>query len=92
METYFTQKSSRAARPLSRIVIGLHERGYSEDFFLREGKLTNCADQSFALESVSVTAFNYVAGGNSGRKFLYTVETDTGLKGILISENNMVTA
>jgi len=89
-----TITQSYPAKPqadLSQAIILLHECGYSADFFLKAGHLHSpSAPDSFPLVYTRVTyRSSYWDVMEEEHKYIYTVETDTGLKGIILTEKDL---
>ena len=92
MHTYLKEKCAGQAKLLTELVISLHEEGYSEDFFLMDGMICDYCQRPFAPHSFSVTRLDYFVSQKEKNRFLYVVETDTGLKGLLICEETLTSA
>ena len=74
---------------LTRIIIDLHEKGYSEDFlmlddyrylWLKNGTEFHLLD--FQIE-ILVKAFDQLSGNY---KYIHKIDTVSGIKGLLISD------
>ena len=74
---------------LTRIIIQLHEKGYSEDFIMIDKEKYVCiqSNREFSICSLQIEIFNIAFDQFSGcYKYVHTIETHTGLKGVLIAD------
>jgi len=74
---------------LTLTIIGLHALGYTEDLYLRDGYLYAVEiGQEFYLKGTMVRQWSVLTGCKEGKcYYVYSVETDTGVKGVFISEH-----
>ena len=80
-------KIIRIKNGLTRRVAELHGRGYGFDFSVSGNKQFLCLQNNmvFINEAISVTLVDQVYDKLSRQfKYIHTVETDTGQKGILL--------
>jgi hypothetical protein len=75
---------------LTRMIIKLHEMGYSEDFIRAdEGKYVcvQCNGE-FSASNLQIKVFNLAFDHFSGcYKYIHTIETHSGLKGVFIADS-----
>ncbi len=74
---------------LTRMIIDLHEKGYSSDFFKVEETLYAgmIPDYGFLLSTVHIQVLSLFYDPSVRKwKYVHTVETHTGVKGVLITE------
>ncbi len=75
---------------LTRIIIDLHEKGYSEDFLMLDHYKYLCLGNGaeFHLYDsqvvVLVKAFDQLSGDY---KYIHKIDTDSGMKGLLIADS-----
>ncbi|OOQ60337.1 hypothetical protein [Mucilaginibacter pedocola] len=82
-----TNKHGRQGNGLIRRVTELHQLGYGFDFSLNINKQILCVQNGLAFiqEALSIKLIDQVYDSSSRQfKYIHTVETDTGQKGILL--------
>ena len=74
---------------LTELIIGLHEQGYTEDFFMEGQAIYLTAGEKqmnlclpFTIKDID----EYYDSLNRKYRYVQTVETSCGIKGILISD------
>jgi hypothetical protein len=78
---------------LTRIIIDLHEKGYSEDFLMLEHYKYLCLRNGAEFHlydsqvEVLVKVFDQLSGDY---KYIHKIDTDSGMKGLLIADSPCV--
>jgi hypothetical protein len=70
------------------MIVKLHEQGYAEDFIELAGDKYLCLDigHEFLLGEIEISVVNQFFDENTRtNKYLHTVDTLTGIKGLLVS-------
>jgi hypothetical protein len=81
-------KAIRLNCSLTRMIVKLHEQGYAEDFIELAGDKYLCLNigREFLLGGIEIRVVNQFFDKNTRTsKYLHTVDTLTGIKGILVS-------
>jgi len=88
-------KTKRLNGRITKRVIELHEKGYSMDFHSISKHYYLCLQDSFgfAIDDLVIVVIDQIFDKFSNSyKYIHTVETTTGYKGVLLSDDICTTA